>query len=561
MDDSALQFPDVPHAQLEKTIGDLIARAEHVLTVQGRLRRLLAANRAVVEALDLDRVLARVVDAAVALVDAGYGALRVVDGDGELERFVHVGMTGDEVDAIGHLPAGHGLLAAVIDTGQTIRLARLSDDPRSVGLPDAHPPMNAFLGVPLRVRDEIYGVLYLADRREDVFSEEDEEVIESLAASAGIAIENARLYDEAQRRQRLSEALSEIAAALLAPGGGDVLGVVAERVALVVSAALVTVVVPGGDADSVRIEVARGVDAGRVQGATLPAASSLAARAMNTGTVAVEPRVERELTGGSLVLGPTVAVPLVVSGRAIGALCVSRAPGEAGFTHAELDTVAEFAAQAGIAISLAWARADRQRLDVLEDRSRIARDLHDHVIQRLFATGLGLQALAEAEPAVAERLGAHVDDIDAAIADIRTAIFTLRSRSATGGAAARHRMLDVVAALTPTLPAPPRITFTGPVDLVLTGVVADDVVAVLREALANVARHAHADHVSVDVTVGGSELTVTVVDDGVGIAPDAARTGGTANLAERAAGHGGTLTVARADGGGTRLCWRVPLRA
>jgi signal transduction histidine kinase len=264
------------------------------------------------------------------------------------------------------------------------------------------------------------------------------------------------------------------------------------------------------------------------------------------------------LADRGIELGPTAAVPLMTAGRAIGALCVSRSLGGGAFTHPELSAISEFAAQAGIALTLARARQDRAGLEVIEERSRIARDLHDHVIQRLFATGLGLQALASADPVHAVELDKRVTEIDAAIADIRTAIFALRGRSSST-VLARHRLLDVISELAPGLASTPRITFTGPVDLILRESLADDVVAVVRESLANVARHANAEAAEVTVIVTDSEVVVSVEDDGDGVAPGAVWKGGTGNLAQRAAGRGGTYTLARRAERGTRVRWRVPI--
>jgi len=551
-----LHFPDQPRAELDKTIGDLIARAEQVLAVQGRLRELLSATRTVIDALDLDTVLAQIVESAMRLVGAQYGALGVVDENRMLERFVHSGMPAEEVERVGHLPRGYGLLGAVIESAETIRLAHIADDARSVGFPTHHPPMDAFLGVPIRMRDEVYGNLYLTNPAAGTFSEEDEQLVEALAGTAAIAIQNARLYDEARRQERLSRAFSEIATALLSPDSTDVLGVVAEHVALVIPSRLVTIAVPERG-EHIRIEVAQGEGSAELAGTTIPAISSLAARAIETGKPAVDDSSERTFLDGRIRVGPGAAVPLTVSGRAVGALCVFRQIRHHGFSRDELDTIAEFAVQAGIAVSLAWARIDRQRLAIIDDRARIARDLHDHVIQRLFAISLGLQALSGVIPSQADRLDEHVGQLDAAIADIRTAIFTLRSRH-SGTQQTRHRILDAVTELTPTLPAPPRVVFIGPVDLAISGELADDVVAVVRESLANVARHANARHCSVSVEVGDADVTVTVDDDGDGLVEGAGAPSGTVNLAHRAAGHGGAFTLTNGPDRGARAQWRVP---
>jgi len=202
-------------------------------------------------------------------------------------------------------------------------------------------------------------------------------------------------------------------------------------------------------------------------------------------------------------------------------------------------------------------RTAREQFAVLEERARIARDLHDHVIQRLFGTGLGLVALAAIDPEHADALERHIAEIDAAIADIRTAVFTLTTRPHS--TSARHRLLDIVTDLTPSLATPPRMRFSGPIDLVLTSGLADDVIAVVREALTNVSRHARARTAIVDIAVSETEVTVTVDDDGVGVDPAATRSSGVASLAERARRHGGTFVLEPRHGGGTRARWHVPL--
>ena len=217
-----------------------------------RLRRLLAAVPDVMAELDLDHVLERIVSAAVTLVSARWGALGVIAPDGRLERFVHVGMAPPEVAAIGHLPEGHGILGAVIDEGEPIRLAHLDEDPRSVGFPRHHPHMDAFLGVPIRIRGMVFGNLYLTNQDGGPeFSEEDQRLVASLAGVAAIAIENARLFDEQVRRERWSSALAEVTAALLSEDTVDILAVLAERVASVIDSELVCVIVPDGEEDGV----------------------------------------------------------------------------------------------------------------------------------------------------------------------------------------------------------------------------------------------------------------------------------------------------------------------
>jgi signal transduction histidine kinase len=551
-----LDFSDAPRSELERTIEELVDRAQRVLQTQGRLRSLLQANRAIVEELDLVKVLRRIVEAGLSLVDAQYGALGVISHDGQLEQFVHVGMPDKTAKLIGHLPEGHGLLGAVIEQAETIRLEHLSEDPRSVGFPDHHPPMDAFLGVPIRVRDKVFGNLYLTNPKSGVFTREDEDLVSALAATAGIAIENARLFDETQRRQRWSSALADVTSVLLSGEAADVLAVLAERLAVVIDAELVSVVVPGPEEGTLLVDTARGTDADTVTGRIYPAEGTLAGRAMASGTIAsTDAEGVGEHVDGQPGAGPTIALPLFAAGKPLGVLAISRSPGAPRFSDAELGMATEFASQTGVAIELTRARADRQRLDLVDERSRIARDLHDHVIQRLFGTGLALQSLAASDPAHSSALLDQVDAIDAAISEIRTAVFTLSQRRRTENGSLRHRVLDTANEVASALGSPPRLTFAGPVDLLIRDDFADDVVAVIRESLSNVVRHASATVVEVEVTADGDTVSVTVDDDGVGVPDAPVRASGTSNLAERASARGGAFTMTRREDGGTRARW------
>ncbi len=528
---------------------------------EARLRRLLELVPDVVGQLELDHVLERIVSAAVETVSARWGALGVIAPDGRLERFVHVGMTPPEVAAIGHLPEGHGLLGAVIDEGEPIRLPHLSDDPRSVGFPRHHPHMDAFLGVPIRIRDTVFGNLYLTNQDGgSEFSEEDQVLVGSLAAIAAIAVENARLFEEQVRRERWSTALAEVTAALLSEDTVDILAVLAERVASVIDSELVCVIVPDGEEDGVpmlRVDTARGVGAEALVGRRYSAEGTLSGRAIATGELA-----STESGPGESVLrdGPSAAIALPVRAGdvVLGALSVYRPVDAPRFTDAERAMAGEFAQQAGLAIELGRGRSDRQRLALVEERSRIARDLHDHVIQRLFGTGLALQAISARSPEAADAIAAQVDAIDQAIGEIRTAIFALAPRPGAANAL-RHRLLDVATHAASGLASPPVVTFAGPVDLLVVGELADDVVAVVRECLANAARHARATRVEVSVVADDDAVIVTVDDDGVGMPAGATRASGTRNLDERARRRGGSFVVAARETGGTRARWTAPV--
>lgn len=559
-DGHSFTFPDDPRGELDLALDDLVARARDVLKIQGRLRSLLKANQAIIEHLDLPVVLERIVSAAVELVGARYGALGVVAEDGTLEQFINVGMTPEEVAVIGHLPEGHGLLGAVIDNPHPIRLENLSDDPRSVGFPAGHPPMGAFLGVPVRVRDEVYGNLYLSNHDSTPFSAEDEQLVVALAATAGVAIENARLFAETRRRQAWSAASAEFTSNLLAPENGSAIGSLADRILELSDADLVWIMLQADDPSELVVDTARGLDSEAIQGFSVAVNGSLALAVLESGQPSrVDDGTEVRLAlSDGRSLGPAMAVPITTAGLVQGVLLVSRMPGSRRFTPSDLEMAADFADQASVAMELEAARADRQRMVVFEDRGRIARDLHDHVIQQLFGTGLELQSIAGSLPMGPEsdRILQSVTNLDASISQIRTIIFALSAHSEDVRVTVRHSIIDLANELASALDSTPTVTFSGPVDLIVTGDLADDVLAVAREALVNIVKHAAATRASVVLSVRGGEVHLEIADDGHGLTATRRRSG-IANLEERAVRRGGTFAL-ESDSAGTRLFWQVP---
>jgi GAF domain-containing protein len=427
-DGHSVTFPDEPRGELDLALDNLVAKARDVLKIQGRLRSLLKANQAVIEQLDLPVVLERIVAAAVELVGAKYGALGVVAPDGTLEQFINVGMTAEEVRAIGHLPKGHGLLGALIEDPQPIRLEQISRDDRSAGFPVGHPPMGAFLGVPVRVRNEVYGNLYLSNTDTRAFSSEDEQLVVALAATAGIAIENARLFAETRRRQAWSAASAEFTANLLSPENGSAIVTLAQRILELSEADVVWVLLPQDSTGELVIETARGLDAEHMRGATVAVSEGLASHVLVDGQPwQIDDGVELGFTlSDGRLLGPAMAMPLMTAGLAQGVLLVARMQRDRRFAATDIEMAADFAGQASVAIELEAARADRQRMVVLEDRGRIARDLHDHVIQQLFGTGLELQSIAGSLP-----MGPASDRIVQSVSNLDH-----RSRERTGGRSA-----------------------------------------------------------------------------------------------------------------------------
>jgi signal transduction histidine kinase len=425
--------------------------------------------------------------------------------------------------------------------------------------------MDAFLGVPVRVGDHVYGNLYLTSGDKGPFTEEDERLVIALAATAGIAIENARLYDLAKTREIWSETTADVMAAMLEVSDESVLEVIAERVAALIDVDLVVVAVPHGD-DDFRVTTVHGVDAPSLRGRIFPAAGTLAARALATQQAA---SVVGDADGGADAdqapvdwqpgSGPTVAIPLYSGSEPLGVLALSRRLGASPFTDADLDLAFAFAGQASVAIEVVRAREDRRRLETNRDRARSARDLHDHVIQRLFGAGLSLQAVSGTVDAEASAvLETQVDAIDAAIKDIRTVVFALGAGERGNQKRTRDRLLDTVAEVSAGLSSTPRITFSGPLDSLVHAPLADELVAVLRECLTNTVKHAQAHHVEVAVEVVDGVVVLTVVDDGRGI-PDGTRFSGLANITERAQLRGGLCTITSEPPSGTRIVWTAPV--
>jgi two-component system, NarL family, sensor histidine kinase DevS len=528
-----------------------------------QLRALLDANRTIVADLELGVVLRRIVESAVALVSAEYGALAVVGEDGALEEFVHVGMDEAMVAAIGRAPERHGLLGVVVEEQRTIRAEDITQHPGCTGFPEAHPPMRAFLGVPVRVRDDAYGNLYLARGEAEPFTAQDEEVVKALAATAGVAIENARLFEEARLRQVWLQASTEVTRRVLA-GGDGALRLIAGRVHALADCDLTTVVVPVDG--ELLVEVAEGPEATSIEGVRYAAAGTLSEHVLDTGRPVRLPDAEDTTSvggrtiylAGQVRVGPVMVLPLLGREEVRGTLVVMRGRERRPFTEVDAEMASTFANHASVALELAEARHDQHRVLLLEDRARIARDLHDHVIQQVFAAGLMLRATAvrvDDESAVSG-IEDVIDNLDDAIKQIRVSIFQLQPPDPGG---LRAAVMEVVTDVRPGLAADPRVDLDGPLDSVATTDVVSDVIAVVREGLVNVARHASASSVALSIHATTTRLTVTISDDGVGIRAQGRRSG-LDNMRERAERRHGSMVVAEVpDLGGTTLVWTVPI--
>ena len=563
--ESPTSRPVVPHLKLDELLAELQVRLQDVLATRDRVYALLDAVVAVGGELDLGTVLRRIVETAAGLVDARYGALGVVGETGTMAEFIPVGLDEAEIARMAHWPEGRGLLGELIAHPGPLRLGDIAAHPGSSGFPDGHPPMGSFLGVPVRIRSEVYGNLYLTEKRGGgPFDEDDEAAVVALAAAAGVAIENARLYEEARRSQQWLRASAEVTRRLLSGADpDDVLDLVTEYVLEMSGADLAVLARPDAGRGGLVIQHAAGLNAARARGVTLPA-ESLSAEVMATGepvTVADFSQDERVTPAARerMSLGPAVILPLGGSGTVRGVLTVGRHPGSMPLTPAAAEMAGSFAAQAGIVLALADARRGAEQLTLLQDRERIARDLHDLVIQRLYATGMSLQGVVPLidRPEVTDRVSRAVDAMDETIREIRSAIFALQVPRYASRAGLRERVRDVLAEMTELLGFAPELSLVGDLGDQLSEAAADQLLAALREALSNAARHAGASRVEVTVAAG-PELVLVVRDNGGGMSGTTRRSG-LANLAERAARLGGRLSVGPAGESGTELRWQVPL--
>lgn len=558
--------PLLPSLRVDELLGELQVRLQAVLDTRDRVHALLEAVVAVGANLELEVVLRQIVEAAVKLVDARYGALGVVGEGGRLTEFVPVGLDESQIARIHHWPEGRGLLGELIANPQPLRLPDRSAHPASVGFPEGHPPMRTFLGAPVRIRGEVYGNLYLTEKNGGgLFDDEDEALLVALAAAAGVAIENARLYEEARRQERWLRASDGVTQSLLSgTEPGEVLEMIIQLSLELSGADLVVLALPTRDRRQLVIEHARGTGAAEALGLVLHVEDSVSGMVLASG----KPMFVADFCADDRVaatarehmqLGPAVIVPLGAPGHVRGVLTAGRRPGAMPLAVAAVEMVTTFAAQAAIGLELAQHRKDAERIAVFEDRDRIARDLHDLVIQRLYATGLSLEGASAqiAEPEAASRVSRAVDDLDVTIRDIRSAIFSLHSRSGTRLPALRARIREITEEMTGPLGFAPTLRIDGGMDELVPAEVAGHVLNVLREALSNVARHASASQV--EVTIGtGAGLALTVRDNGTGMKEGTSRSG-LANLEARATQLGGTMRVGPAPGGGTELDWRVPL--
>ncbi|MBF6095615.1 GAF domain-containing sensor histidine kinase [Nocardia cyriacigeorgica] len=557
-------------SRLRELLDQVQDRISEFIGVRDQMDRLIEAMLVITTGLDLDNTLRAIVHTAIELVDARYGALGVREADKsstKLAEFVYEGIDDRTRVLIGDLPEGHGVLGLLFEQPKPIRLTNLSEHPSSVGFPPHHPPMRTFLGVPVQVRDEIFGNLYLTEKANgQEFTEDDEVVVQALAAAAGTAIANARLYEESQVRQQWLEATQDVATAVLAGGAPpDVHQLITERaLALTKSASAYLALpedpdLPSEEVTELTIAAAAGADADALVGRKIPVRWSPTGLAFRPVT-GPAPTVDAPSAIESLTAeGSTETSQLRAGQSVIGVLSTVRPAGTVVLDSTGRKMMTAFADQAALALQLAESQRRMRELDVVSERDRIARDLHDHVIQRLFAVGLSLQGTVQRArtPEVKARLVDTINDVQAIVQDIRHSIFDLHSSSTAETPVLRKRLHAVVAEMTAEADLRTTIRLSGPVS-VLSPAMFDDVEAVLREAVSNVVRHAHASAVSIRLTIG-DDVVLEVTDNGVGIPEDPERRSGLANMAARTQQAGGSFSVAPNPTGGTILRWSVPM--
>lgn len=549
--------------RIEDLLKDFVSRAGELLQFQERMGGLLEAVVAVAEDLSLDAVLERVVQSACQLLHARYGALGVIGDDRALSHFITVGIDGELAKRIGPLPTGHGVLGLLISDPRPLRLHDLRRHPEAYGFPEHHPPMQSFLGVPVRVRDVVFGNLYLTEKEGGGdFTVEDEELAVALAAAAGVAIENARLYDDARRRAQWLEACMDVSGMMLGTdptSSSSGLDPIAGRALQESGSRLALIVAPSPDGPGYVVAGADGEHAELFSGLPL----ALESEALQCVLAGGEPLLvdnAAEVLGvlDGTVTGPLLAVALSTQGAHHGLLLLVRDVGAGAYGRTDVEMGAVFGSHVALALELARVHRLREELLVFTDRDRIARDLHDLVIQRLFAAGLSVQSLNRftKEDLARERIRAITGELDEAIRSLRDTIYSLKTGSGDTELLS-GRLRRVTRSAAKAIPFAPALTISGPVDSLLPDT-ANHVVAVVSEGLSNAIRHSGADSIAVSIAALKGRMTVLITDNGRGFSQPEKRTG-LSNMEERARILDGTCIITSAPDAGTSLEWSVPL--
>lgn len=549
-------------------VSKMHVQLDELLAARDQMEQLLRVIVEIGSNLDLEATLRRIVLAARELTSAPYGALAVRDPEGTLLSFVHVGIDADAASRIGHLPVGKGVLGVPLVETPALRLDDLTMHPAACGFPEHHPPMRAFLGVPITIRGTVFGSLYLTHVEPGrVFSESDEFAARALAFAAGVAIDNAQLFERERTSLKWMEASREITAALLSSAEPyrRPLQLIAERACALTDAEQAIVLVPvdpdlpADEIDTLVVAVAVGLHSSEVIGQRVPVDGSTSGAVFRSGEPLITERLTYPIPAFTDVgQRSAVVMPLRAHDEVAGVIAVARSVDQPLFDSSSLDIVRDFATHAAIALMLASGREHARQLTIVAERERIAHDLHDHVIQRLFAAGMDLQGtLARARsPEVTSRLNRTLDDLQTIIEEIRTTIFQLKSPLGSDRGF-RHRIQQVVADLTETRDIVTAVHMDGPMTAV-GDELAEHAEAVTTEAISNALRHSGATRLTVEVIVADM-FTLDITDDGCGVPADNTRRSGLANMTYRAERLGGSCEISSPPEGGTRIHWTAPL--
>ncbi|WP_309233390.1 GAF domain-containing protein [Pseudarthrobacter sp. AB1] len=556
----------VPDSRTDELLTDFVDRAGELVSAQQRMQGLLSAVVALAEDLSLEAVLHRMVSSACHLLQAEYGALGVIGRDRALSHFITVGIDEELARKIGPLPTGHGVLGLLIRDPKPLRLHDLSQHPDAYGFPKNHPPMKSFLGVPVRVREVVFGNLYLTQKRGGGdFTDEDEELAEALAAAAGVAIENARLYDDARRRTAWLQACMDVTGKMMgdeetSEGQNGGLDMIAARALRESSSALALILVPEETSSLFRIEGVAGGAASEWAGRLLSFDSVEIDTVLATGQAALIEDASLALDGSlAPIAGRLLVIDLSARGTHHGLLVLQRERASGTFSRTDMEMGPVFGSHVALALELARAHRMREQIAVFSDRDRIARDLHDLVIQRLFAAGLSIQSLRRfiTGDSAARTIQTVTAELDETIRELRNTIYSL-SDSETGKELLSSRVLQAVRSGTQSLPFVPLLTLTGPIDAIRDEETALNILAVITEGLSNAVRHSGADSIRVSVSVEDGFVCVVIQDNGTGfiVAPPG---NGLSNMEYRAQTLGGTFEVSSSPETGTALTWGAPV--
>jgi len=517
---------------------------------------------------DLDATLHRIISAGMALTWARYGAIGIRGPDGTLTSLLHAGMDADTVRSIGELRSGTGLLDVPISEGQVLNVEDMAAHRAAGGFPAHHPPMRALLGVPITIRGVVFGSLYLTDpQSKPTFTQSDVSAARTLASAAAVAVDHAQMFRRERSAAKFMAASRQITTELLSDPAPAVrpLQLIVNRACELTDAeqAIVLVpadtVLPGEDGQTLVVTAAAGLNAAEVLGQRVPMAYSTSGAVFRSGTAEITQSLRHPIQAYSEQgERPGIVMSLRANQLVIGVIAVARPKDGEPFDDGYLELLGDFADHATLALTLAAARESERELSVGADRERIAHDLHDHVIQQLFAAGMSLQgtiARAYSPTMVTDRLRRTVDDLQDVVDDIRATIYRLqRPLERTGDF--RQRMQLIVAGLTADSPIKTTLQMSGPL-AVIGAALSGQGEAATREAVSNAVRHSGATSLHIEVTVS-DHLVIDIVDNGCGIPAGNQRRSGLANLHRRAELAGGKCQITTPPGGGTRVRWSAP---